>query len=923
MQTINEEIFENDKIIYYAVYHSDYDRDLPYMDLLYQLRRDYFQNHKGLKNKVSHSYEGVDYRYSYSLNDNGPMKWKKMVDSIQVEKSRVVENGNYFIETFDDSKHLIKAILFSSKHLWVKNEYFKGFGKNRPVLTISKEENNLIINEYKDYGDDNETILFPCEYLYDEDERSKINSFFGEPKVFARTNKGDFYYCDIDTAQKRTEAIQRLRSIGEEPLFSYEDENNMDIINLDGNGLNNHENSEEQELGLSVLEKEQELIDYSKQDEELREMKEKIDKEYMQDIKESVDKNYVDEQDSGNVVNANEVKEDKEYEVNTSNSDSDEKNINISLNEEYENSCICSAANAGCPYVNKSKFGINSSKADKCFYFGEVKGCLREGIGRTAMPNGRTSYEGRYYNDKRDGFGTYYYSDSQICYVGRWKNDERHGTGIYFRPKDGTITVGNWANDNPVGVSYCFDGKGNLIYAGREINGKRNGVGVSYSAKDYGVFVGQWKDGKLTDKGTLFDINGNLLYTGAYRDGKRNGIGTEYNENGDVVYVGEWKDDKYDGNGTLKLPNGNCIKGDFKKGKVSGRAEEFDKHGFKIYEGEWLNNKYSGKGCKFFEDGGHYEGEFLDGEPNGYLCGYNLDGELIYQGEWKDDKYCGEGSYFINGSKVYEGSFVDNKFEGIGVEYANDVYVYSGEFKDNKRCGFGTFYVDGKPVYSGNFENNLYNGVGILFENGVPKFAGEFLNGMKNGRVNKLKDGMICEEGIYKNDKLCYCKRYNIDEYGNMSLVYEGNIRDNLPNGMGCKFNEYGEKEYEGLFADGELIKSIKIKQIDFTPLPEYDMLNHTDYNNYRKGPNYVVEKQFDLMTYTGLLKNGVPQGKGTAVYVDHVYSGNFSEGVACGYGVLYQNSGDIMKGKFLINPQEGSTKLSFADFVEYNFINE
>ena len=584
-------------------------------------------------------------------------------------------------------------------------------------------------------------------------------------------------------------------------------------------------------------------------------------------------------------------------------------------------SSFCSGATSGCPYQIKDKMNINVSDNERYYYFGEIIDNLRQGEGRTVMENGHTAYEGSYHKDKREGFGVYYYKTGRICHVGRWKNNKRHGTGIAFRPNNGTITVGNWIDDVQVGMGSSFDGKGNLIYAGRLKNGKRNGVGVSYSYSDGSIFVGQWDNGKPTGKGTQFDINGNLLYTGGFKDQKRSGFGTQYNENGDIVYIGEWKDDKYHGPGSLHLANGNCIKGIFEDGNISHNAQEFNEFGFKIYEGEWSNNKYNGKGCKYFKNGGRYEGQFVNGEPAGYLSGYDPDGELVYEGEWKNDMFNGNGTYYVNGEKVYEGSFVDNSFHGNGFEYQDGIYVYSGGFRNSRRCGFGTSYSDGKPIYSGTWNNDLYDGLGIIFDEGNPVLVGEFSKGKKNGRINVVSNGLVCEERIYNDDNLCYAKKYDVSDPSSISLIYEGNIKNGMLNGLGTTFTKFGEKELEGLFSNGKLIKSMKVTLITLPPLPKSNILSHTDYEDYRRGPSYVVEKQMDKMTYTGPIKDGLANGCGTALYRDHIYVGHFSKGVSNGSGIIYQNDGTIFEGKFLIRASEKSKPLSFTDGVTYNYI--
>ncbi|MDP4120787.1 MAG: hypothetical protein Q8876_07020, partial [Bacillota bacterium] len=107
---------------------------------------------------------------------------------------------------------------------------------------------------------------------------------------------------------------------------------------------------------------------------------------------------------------------------------------------------------------------IIESAGDKFYYYGEVdEDGNRKGYGRTSMENGRTAYEGEYFDDKRNGFGTFYFRSGKICYVGDWKSNRKNGTGVSFDPNDGSIQVGKWENGELVSEIAKFDKDGNII----------------------------------------------------------------------------------------------------------------------------------------------------------------------------------------------------------------------------------------------------------------------------------------------------------------------------------------------------------------------------------------------------------------------------------------------------------------------------
>ena len=136
------------------------------------------------------------------------------------------------------------------------------------------------------------------------------------------------------------------------------------------------------------------------------------------------------------------------------------------------------------------------SSMESYLYFGRMLAGLRQGRGRTAMPDGRTAYEGGYSDDMRDGFGVYYYKSGELCYAGEWKRNLRDGLGVAFGAKDGSI------------------------------------------------FVGNWKNGAATGPGSEFDMGGCLTYTGGWKDGRRHGYGTEYRR-GHIWRSGVWRDDVF------------------------------------------------------------------------------------------------------------------------------------------------------------------------------------------------------------------------------------------------------------------------------------------------------------------------------------------------------------------------------------------
>ena len=589
---------------------------------------------------------------------------------------------------------------------------------------------------------------------------------------------------------------------------------------------------------------------------------------------------------------------------------------------------------------------IRVSDDEVYYYFGDTNSNgKRDGHGRTVMSNGYTAYDGEYSNDMRNGFGVYYYRTGKICYVGDWKNNARDGVGVSFNHNDRSMYVGGWDSNCPIGMGAKFDEEGNLTFAGRWESGTREGIGMMYNPDDGSVFVSRWENDILSDRGTVFDSMGNLvyngnwkngvrsgrgtqyaknglvIYSGEWQNGKYNGQGSQYNKEGILVYTGEWKDGKFNGHGSLRLSNGYKVDGEFLNGKIDGYAVLTTKKGKKLYEGEWKNNKYDGEGKQYIlRDGSWFQGRFSNGDPVGIMSGYSKDGSLLYRGEYHDGKRNGSGICYDNGEKIYEGELSSGTRNGKGYEFADGMCVYSGSFVNDKRNGFGTSYThEGEIEYSGIWKDGFYDGLGLLYEDGEPQFAGSFVMGVPDGRINEIQNGNVVKECIYSDGRCVYMREYTNN---GTTLKYDGHVKKGLYEGMGCDFSAYGEINFEGIFKKNEPFKNMKIKRKKLEPLPYCEEIDESGYNRYISGPDYVVEQEYKNGTYTGLIVNGKPEGKGTILYSDHGYTGEFSDGAACGKGTIYEWDGNEISGTFVKYAGADTTEITLSSGVTYHIQN-
>lgn len=136
------------------------------------------------------------------------------------------------------------------------------------------------------------------------------------------------------------------------------------------------------------------------------------------------------------------------------------------------------------------------TKSGRYSYYGEIddNNC-RTGKGRTVTPDGLTSYDGYYIDDKRNGFGVCYYKNGNINYIGNWLDNDRNGCGVGYRLSDGTMHAGKWKSNSPDGYGARFDSNGELIDVCMYQKGIKNGKSVSFD--DNGnLIISIWKDGE-------------------------------------------------------------------------------------------------------------------------------------------------------------------------------------------------------------------------------------------------------------------------------------------------------------------------------------------------------------------------------------------------------------------------------------------
>lgn len=893
----NTNITLDKSCIYLNVFFSDMEIAPVPADILTDARNRYFiSNGKRIKDKVFFSANGIKYSFAYQIDNKSKFKWKATANGATVEEV-VAEPAGYILFYRTTTGVIYKKTYFNYSHIWQKTEYFET-GKNVPSISLMPwlNDDRAAIAMY------DEDTSFP-QILYglplpksNEDLNNAVR--ICTPKVSATVNNVTYYFGDDELEEKWNSILT--------------------ASNVSDNTLKSDKIAEKEYFCVAALNQNSGYKNFADTNEVFSIQNISLNAQTAQSI---LNKNI-----SVDSVTSNNTTEDNSFVsgVNTFISNnlkesfpaSDLKNDDVISPVKVISSDIATKPESDTKVQSKADKIVMISQKEKGHYFGGLdanNNC--SGYGRIQTFKGKTLYEGEFFNDMKNGFGVTFFKSGKVSYVGNYVNNDCNGFGLEFRATDGSVTAAQFSDNNREFISAKFDKLGRLTYAGSKY--AENECSISVNTDNGEIFIAKFSNGEVLNRGTIISADGTLLYTGDYKNGNKDGSGMLFNPDGTVKYSGEFKRNLYSGSGVLTYENGNVYSGEFSAGYPNGKGELRTAKGEVIYTGQWKKGLYNGDGRLYNKDGGYSDGKFVNGTAKGKLTIYDENGFLKYSGLVIDDKPDGNGVCYHNGQKVYDGQISGGVKSGTGRLYENGECVYMGSFDNDMFSGFGISYKASQPVYCGMWLKNKYNGSGLLSVDKNTLVAGNFINGVPNGRINVIRNNVLVQECIYNNGECEYMREYSQD---GTSVLYDGNIKNNLKEGMGCTFTEYGEKLFEGIFKSGEPYKSMKVSFREMPALEYVAKLKDTDYEKFRHSKEFVVEQPMMSGVYSGQLKNGVPDGKGTILYVDHRYTGSFSVGSACGSGIIYCGDGTVIKGVFINEPQINTTAINFSN-VTYNKI--
>lgn len=524
-----------DGLIIYSVLVSDYEKLDFKNDALAGVRANYFNSGcKEQKEITEIELHGMDYKMSCLLTKNEPLSWKVTRDNLPYQSVKRATGGVYSVITYNDRGIVFKRQFFDRNHTWLRTEYFNRSIADKLITRIYPRKVSGIITLVTEDIDDNGIVsvktLFPSDKQSNENSRVLIYSNVGmlwydasflpsdmpftEKKSYGNSGfvfNGDLFKNDFvpenaynleDCTYLTDEGIPNVSDTAE-PV-SKKDYSAYDIIekilveahktnkDLFGEIINHtaEEDFEPAEVKIVTGEKDEQLSD-----DEVEENSQISEHEIADDtdaVAETSDEQTEDSESVVTVDSPDEASEDKEtdFENVEANIGTHRHKDDVPTEEsDEENPEIVNEEEPHCDVVILTKSG-------RYTYFGNLdENNCRTGRGRTVSPDGMTSYDGEYLDDRRNGFGVCYYNNGSINYVGNWTDNSRNGGGVGYRLSDGTMHAGKWDNNTPDGYGARFDRNGNLIDVSNYENGVRTGKSVSFD-ENGNIVVSVYENGE-------------------------------------------------------------------------------------------------------------------------------------------------------------------------------------------------------------------------------------------------------------------------------------------------------------------------------------------------------------------------------------------------------------------------------------------
>lgn len=452
-------------------------------DLLSGVRKSFFMNRGRIKDKLTGNSEEEPLFYDFSIENEKPMKWVvKNASGDVVQEVMLSDNGKYYIY-FYESQALFKRLLFSKHHTLLKCEYYDtASGVVRHTLEPRKAQNDLCIL-YTVKTSAQPYALYEEPYVNDESVRQRLLEEFDHYTVIASTNDGIVrFLSDAQIAEFNSLKEQYELEASQQQEKSFVGDETPLLDRIKANDFNVKRNlSSALDITLAM-----EFGFRDEAEESPAEYGAPVDSNDTSETDSAYDTSYQEETILiDNYVplspTALPVGEDAP-------APAEDDLIEPPHIDDAEETDVAAEPDIPSPVVvpfTREEIRQPEEKADSSpdklimadgavyHYYGELdENGNRTGFGRTMTDQGRTAYEGHYYNDKRSGNGSYFYKNGELCYSGEWKENVRHGVGVGVSSRDGSIHVGNWKNNKPDGNGVRLTADGEIKFVCKVLDRK-------------------------------------------------------------------------------------------------------------------------------------------------------------------------------------------------------------------------------------------------------------------------------------------------------------------------------------------------------------------------------------------------------------------------------------------------------------------
>lgn len=544
-----------DGLIIYSVLVSDYEKLDFKNDALAGVRANYFNSGCKEQREITEiELHGMEYKMSCLMQKDEPLSWKVTRDNLPYQSVKRATGGVYSVITYNNKGIVCKRQFFDRRHSWLRTEYYDKNIADKLITRIYPRKVSGIVTLVTEDIDNNGLVtvktLFPSDKQSAETSRVLIYSNVGmlwydasflpsdmpftEKKSYGNSGfvfnsdlfKGDFVPenaynlddCDYltdddipnvsDTEEPETKKDYSAYDIIEKILVEAH-KTNKDLFGE----IINH--TAEEDFEPTEVEIVTDSNDKPISADEIEENSEISENEIAENADAAENTTNEQTEDSENVVTADSsdevdlvteevISENTESEIDEVSEDeeTDSEEVETHIGNHYrkddeptddetneEDSEIVNSDEPRCDVVILTKSG-------RYTYYGNLdENNCRTGRGRTVSPDGMTSYDGEYLEDKRNGFGVCYYNNGSINYVGNWTDNSRNGGGVGYRLSDGTMHAGKWNNNTPEGYGARFDKDGNLIDVCNYENGVRTGKSVSFD-ENGNIVVSVYENGE-------------------------------------------------------------------------------------------------------------------------------------------------------------------------------------------------------------------------------------------------------------------------------------------------------------------------------------------------------------------------------------------------------------------------------------------